>query len=232
VMPCGTGGDLGRVLGTRNLDSALQALMQGTTAQIDVGLMQYLNAQTDHLDARYFINVADTGIGAATAQRVNASSMRFGGLVSYLGAAVQTIAGFKPWNAVVEVDGHEIFAGPVGMVVFANSRYFAGGMLVAPDASLCDGLLDIFVLEGIGKRPMLTSLLPRVYQGKHVGRPGVTHVTGATASVRSSDGMLIEMDGELVGRTPVSASVVPRVLRVVGLAAILNNAGGCANAGP
>jgi diacylglycerol kinase (ATP) len=101
-------------------------------------------------------------------------------------------------------------------------------MLIAPDASLCDGLLDIFVLSDVGKRALLFSLLPRVLKGKHVGRPGVLHLKGATARVTSPVEMLVELDGEPIGRAPLEVSVVPRVLRVVGHAEALAKAGGCA----
>jgi diacylglycerol kinase (ATP) len=195
---------------------------------IDVGRISFLDARTGYLETRFFANVADTGIGAAVAERINASSKRFGGLVTYASGAVQAIVAFSPWDAAVEVDGKTVHAGDAGMVVFANGRYFAGGMLVAPEASLCDGQLDIFVLEGVRRRALLTSLLPRVYRGRHVGQPGVVHLRGARATVRSAAGMLVEMDGEQVGRTPITVESVPRVLRVVGDASALERAGGCA----
>lgn len=227
LIPCGTGKDLGRSIGSRTIDAALQALAEGSTAIIDVGRMRYIDTHTGYLKSRYFANVADTGIGAATAERINASSKRFGGLVSYMTGAVRSIASFEPWDTIVEVDGQPIYSGMAGMVVFANGQYFAGGMHVAPEASLCDGMLDIFVLEGVGRRALLTSLLPRVYRGKHVGQPGVTALQGRTASVRSTSQMLLEMDGEQVGQAPVEVTVVPRVLTVIGLAETLAGAGGC-----
>jgi diacylglycerol kinase (ATP) len=229
VISCGTGKDLGRTLGTHSLTDSLSALAAGTTALIDVGRIQYYDPRTTHLETRYFVNVADTGIGAAVAERINASSKRFGGLVSYLSGAVKTVATYRPWDAVVEIDDETVYAGPVGMVVFANGRYFGGGMLIAPEASLCDGRFDIFILEGTGKRPLLTSLLPRVYRGKHVGQPGVRHYRAASATVRASESMSIEVDGEQLGSTPLTVDMVPRVLRVVGSDAKLALAGSCAD---
>jgi diacylglycerol kinase family enzyme len=87
----------------------------------------------------------------------------------------------------------------------------------------------VFVLEDVGKRALLTSLLPRVYRGKHVGQPGVLQRSAATASVRSSERMLVEMDGEQVGQGPLEVSVLPRALRVIGIADALRLVGGCAD---
>jgi len=227
LIPCGTGKDLARTLGTRTIEQTIQALRDDSSALIDVGRIQYIDSRTRHLESRYFANVADTGIGAATAARINSSSKALGGLASYLKGAVHSIVVFSPWGVDVEVDGQPLYVGDAGMVVFANGRFFAGGMLVAPDASVCDGLLDIFVLEGVGKRELLTSLLPRVYRGRHVGRPGVRHIRGASATVRSSVDMLIEMDGEQVGMAPITVDVVREALHVVASPGALARAGGC-----
>jgi len=191
--------------------------------------MRYIDSQTDAPVTRYFINVADSGLGAETAERINRGSKALGGLVSYMVGAVRTIAVFDFRDATIEVDGVEVFAGRTGIVVFANGRYFAGGMVIAPDASLCDGMLEIFILQDVGKRALLTSLLPRVYRGKHVGRPGVLHYTAASAAVRSSERMLIEMDGEQVGLGPLEVGVLPRALRVIGMEEALTRVGSCAD---
>ncbi|HEX5166362.1 MAG TPA: diacylglycerol kinase family protein [Thermomicrobiales bacterium] len=227
VIPCGTGKDLCRTIGTRDVTSMLRALADDTTALIDLGRVSCRDAKTGEPVERYFANVADTGIGAETAARINASSKALGGFVSYLSGAVRSIVAFKPWQVTVEVDGEPVHSGSAGMVVFANGRYFAGGMNVAPDASLCDGKLDIFVLEGVGKRALLTSLLPRVYRGRHVGQPGVVHLTGSQATVTCAAGMLLELDGEQIGTTPLAVEVLPAALRIVGTQDALAAAGGC-----
>jgi YegS/Rv2252/BmrU family lipid kinase len=227
LIPCGTGKDLGRTLGTRDVESMLRALADGATAMIDVGRVTGAHPMTGEPISRLFANVADAGIGAQTAARINSSSKALGGFVSYLSGAVRSIAAYQPWGITVEVDGVPVHEGSAGMVVFANGRFFAGGMKVAPEASLCDGLLDIFVLEGVGKRALLTSLLPRVYRGRHIGQPGVTHLTGSRATVHCAAGMPLELDGEQLGNTPVAVDVLPGVLRVVGAANALAEAGGC-----
>ena len=227
LIPCGTGKDLGRTLGTRDVESMLKALADGSTALMDVGRVTYQDAETRETTSRLFANVADTGLGAEAAERINRSSKALGGFVSFFAGAVRSIVAYKPWDITVEVDGVPVYDGSAGMVVFANARSFAGGMKVAPDASICDGLLDIFVLEGVGKRTLLTSLLPRVYRGRHVGQPGVVHLTGSHASVRCAAGMPLELDGEQVGTTPVTVDVLPGAIRVVGALDALARVGGC-----
>lgn len=214
VIPAGTGKDLGRTLGTGQIENAIKALKSDSTASIDLGRITY------HLDSgeqvtRYFANVADLGLGATVAARINRSSKRLGGLLTYLLAAVRTIVEYRPAHVRVEAEGETIYDTTANMVVLANARFFAGGMHVAPDASICDGLLELFILADVGKRALLTSLLPRVYRGKHIGQPGVLHVRARSVSVSCPDGMLLEMDGEQVGNAPVTIEVQQQRLPVV-----------------
>jgi len=226
VLPCGTGKDLGRSLGTGQVENAIKALLAGSVTNMDIGLITY--ASSDGMtESRYFANVADLGLGANVADRISRSSKKLGGLLTYLIAAVRTIVEFKAREIIVEIDGEQIFHDSANMVVLANGQYFAGGMHVAPTASICDGLLEMYILADVGKRALLTSLLPRVYRGKHVGRHGVLHVRAGSVSIDSAAGILLEMDGEQIGSSPVSVEVVPRVLPVVIAADRLKAMAGC-----
>ena len=217
IASVGTGKDLVRTLSTRKPAQMLDALDAGQCIAIDVGRLRFFEEGSGAPASRYFVNVADMGLGADVARRIEASpkGKAFGGMVSYLVQAVKTIRVFEAKPIALELDGRSVFEGPAQMVVFCNGRYFAGGMHVAPTSSLQDGLLDIFVLEHVGRRELLSSLLPRVYLGKHMGRNGVHHFQAACARIETPDPFLVELDGELPGVSPVSASVVPQVLNVV-----------------
>lgn len=229
LMPAGTGKDFCRTLGVQTIEKALHAIDSDVTARIDVGRIRFVEQRSGDTIERYFVNCADAGLGAEAAAKINASTKRFGAITTYLTGAVRAIAAFSFRDATFTVDGQEIFSGSSGMAVFANGSTFGGGMRVAPDASLCDGLLEIFVLQDVGKRALLTSLLPRVYGGKHVGRPGVLYMQGKTASVSSSVEMLLEVDGEQIGRAPLEVDLIPGALRVIGNEQALAKVGGCTN---
>lgn len=227
VIPCGTGKDLGRTLGTGDPDTAASALRANSTTLMDIGRIQF-ESTDGKTDTRYFANVADLGLGAEVANRINRSSKVFGGLITYLMAAVRTIIDFEPRDITVDIGDDRVYNAPANMVVLANGQFFAGGMRVAPTASICDGLLEMYILADVGKRTLLTSLLPRVYGGKHVGRDGVLHVRAGSATIHCPSGMLMEMDGEQIGRSPVQVDVLPRILPVVVEPGALRKAGGCA----
>lgn len=227
VIPCGTGKDLGRTLGTGAPEAAASALRANSTTLMDIGRIRFqgLNEQTS---TRYFANVADMGLGAEVANRINCSSKALGGLVTYLVAAVRTIVKFQPQAISVDIGEDRVYNAPANMVVLANGQFFAGGMRVAPTASICDGLLEMYILADVGKRALLTSLLPRVYRGKHVGQHGVLHIRAGSARIECPTGMLMEMDGEQIGRSPIDVDVLPQILPVVVHPSALRGAGGCA----
>lgn len=228
VIPCGTGKDFGRTLGTGMPETAARALRADATTHLDIGRIRFqtLDGGTE---TRYFANVADLGLGAEVADRINHSSKALGGLVTYLVAAVRTIIDFQPREITVDIGDDRVFHAPANMVVLANGQFFAGGMRIAPTASICDGLLEMYILADVGKRALLTSLLPRVYRGKHVGRHGVLHIRAGSAIIQCPAGMLMEMDGEQIGCSPIEVDVLPRILPVVGDPDALRRAGGCAS---
>ncbi len=228
VIPCGTGKDLGRTLGTGLPDTAARALRANVTMNMDIGRIRFQTTD-GRTETRYFANVADLGLGAEVAQRINRSSKAFGGLITYLIAAVRTVIDFQPREIAVDIGGVRVFHASANMVVLANGQYFAGGMRVAPTASICDGLLEMYILVDVGKRALLTSLLPRVYRGKHVGRDGILHIRTGSASILCPAGMLMEMDGEQIGRSPIQVDVLPQILPVIVDPSALRESGGCAS---
>jgi len=212
VVPCGTGRDFSRSLGIRNTDHALSVLTDGKVYTVDVGRITY--QEDGAARNRYFLNVADVGLGAETAALLNRSSKALGPFLAYFLGAARTILTFRGHVARVVVDGQTIFHGPIGMVVLANGRYHAGGMDMAPMASLTDGLFEVLVLREVPRRILLGSLLPRVYRGRHIGHAAVLHLTGREVMVEAEGTLLFECDGEQPGATDIRAVVLPRSLRV------------------
>ncbi len=217
IASAGTGKDLVRSLGTRTFSQMLDALDAGHTSAIDLALLNYVDAESGEPASRYFANVADMGLGADVARRIEASpsGKAFGGMVSYLVQAVKTIRVFKGKQIRLEIDGETVFDGAAQMVVFCNGGFFAGGMKIAPLSSLRDGLLDVVVLEEVSRRALLTSLLPRVYIGRHIGQDGVHHFHARRARIDTPEPFLVELDGELPGVSPVSVEIAPQILKVI-----------------
>lgn len=207
----GTGGDLIRTLQTsRGVESFLEILRRGQKRLIDVGEVLFQNEQGQQTP-RYFLNVADVGLGGETVARVNKQSKLLGGKLSFLIGSVLSILRYRNKFMNCQIDGKLIFEGRLNSIMVANGRYFGGGMMIAPHAELDDGLFDVVCL-GDFSTLMLLRHLPKLYKGTHLRIPGVTVHRGRSVVITSVEKALLDIDGEQPGQAPLKFSLHPKTL--------------------
>ena len=207
----GTGGDLIRTLQiSKGIESFLEILRRGQKRLIDVGkvFFQDEHCQPTH---RYFLNVADVGLGGETVARVNKQSKLLGGKLSFLIGSVLSILRYRNKIMRCEIDGKVIFEGRLNSIMVANGRYFGGGMMIAPHAELDDGLFDVVCL-GDFSASMLLRHLPKIYQGTHLEIPGVTAHRGQSVVITTVETALLDIDGEQPGQAPLRFTIHPKAL--------------------
>ncbi|HEU4429032.1 MAG TPA: diacylglycerol kinase family protein [Myxococcota bacterium] len=215
-LPLGTGGDLLRTLGVpRALGGALAILRAGKTRVIDAGRLDY----TDDFGQRaqtYFANETSAGLAGLVAQLVTHATKSLGATGSFLLGTLRGLARYQPLPARVRVDGELAHAGPLVLATASGGRYFGGGMHVAPNASVSDGLLHAVIIPGMGK-PELLARLPSLYAGSHLRAPGVRELCGRVVEIEplGPRAPRFECDGEALGTAPLRAEIVPRALRVI-----------------
>ena len=214
VISMGTGSDFRRTAGIpKNPGDAVETIVRGRGSWLDVGRIIYTRTDGEKGE-RYFINVADVGMGGETAQRVNNTSKVLGGFVSFLWGVMVSIVLYRNKEVTVLVDDVAVWEGKGVTVALGNGRFFGGGMMIAPQAMLDDGLLDITLLPDFNKARLFMSL-PRVYSGRHLDLKGVKYLRGKKISIASPDTVLLEVDGEIPGILPVEAEILPGSLRVL-----------------
>lgn len=211
IVPCGTGRDFPRLFGITRPEHAVSLLRDGEVCRVDVGVVQY-RSPSGQPERRYFVNMADVGLGAETAAWVSQSAKMFGGFLAYLLGAARTILRYRSRPLELRVDDEPVHRGPALMVALANGRFHAGGMRIAPMASVTDGMLEVFILHDVSRWQLLTSLLPAVYRGGHIGHPAVQHWQARRVTIHAPEPLRIELDGEQPGFTDVTASVLPRAV--------------------
>jgi diacylglycerol kinase (ATP) len=207
VLSRGTGTDFARSLGLpRKFDEAVQVALTGRVRTIDAG------RATFHHGEAWFANFAGAGISGAIARDANSSSKALGGRASFMLSTVRVFARWKSAAVTATVAG-ETRRGQMFEIVAMNGPFAAGGMRIAPDASLEDGLLDCVVFGDVTKVDFVTTF-PKIYRGKHLDHPKVELLRGSTVSVEADPPLPVVLDGEQPGTTPARFEIAPRALRV------------------
>jgi diacylglycerol kinase (ATP) len=102
------------------------------------------------------------------------------------------------------------FAGRANNVVVANGQFYGGGMKISPRSYPGDGLLDVQI--STGPKSDAFTLIPKIYRGEHLPHPHIKELRGRVIKVDAERPLPVEGDGEVLGTTPVTFTVLPEVL--------------------
>ena len=208
IIAAGTGNDLARSIGMPEGD-----VVAGTHAVLDkLDSPRKVDAIKAHSSTGpfWFFGTASAGFDALCNQRANQMSWPKGQR-RYDIAMVLELAKFKPIHYEATIDGeHRSFDAMLCAV--ANGPAFGGGMLIAPNAKVDDGYLDLFIVHAMSRLELLR-VFPKVYTGGHVTHPAVEFVRAKSVKL-SSGNMPVYSDGEARGHSPLTATVVPGALSV------------------
>ncbi|MFQ5947565.1 MAG: diacylglycerol/lipid kinase family protein [Acidimicrobiia bacterium] len=205
ILPAGSGCDFIRTFGIpQRLEDAAGHLLGDDTRLVDVGLLE------GPWGNRYFLNAAGSGLTANIAATAERLPSRLGAVRHRL-AIWPTLLRFP--RSEIELQAGELsYRGPAIMVVFANAKFVAGGMKIAPDTAPDDGVLNIQVFTGPKRQAII--LKPRVQRGTHLGHRGVRLLEAAEFTLHTDPEWPVEADGEYLGTGQLRGSVIPKALRV------------------
>ena len=211
MLPLGTGRDFARSLRIpRRFEDAVEVARAGRLRTVDVGRATYAGAAGE---ARaHFANFAGAGISGGIAARANRTTKALGGKVSFFWATLAVFSRWQPSEMTVTIDGVERQARLLEALAM-NGDYTAGGMWVAPEASLEDGAFDV-VLIGDFSKAEFTTTFPKIYRGRHVTHAKVEIVRARELRVDAPEPLPIVLDGEQPGTTPVRFELLPAAVRV------------------
>lgn len=213
-IPNGTGCDFIRTANIpADINQSIDNIFAGHIERIDVGKLEFVDAQGKRCQ-RYFHNITSFGLGGEVDARVNRTSKAFGPFLSFIWATLVSIFLYGKKTVQLRVDDHFQAEAAIWNVAVANGRYHGGGMLVAPEARLNDGLFHVVVIGDL-TLPQVFWHLPKLYNGNINRIAAVTTLTGRKISATSKDLTLLDVDGEQPGRLPVTLEILPGILPLV-----------------
>jgi YegS/Rv2252/BmrU family lipid kinase len=206
VLPGGRGNDLARVLGLgQDPVAACEFIANGLARAIDLG----------EVNGKCFVGIASAGFDSDANRIANEAPARLGNLV-YLYGALRALAAWRPVRFEIELlpsgERHSFTGYTVGA---CNSRSYGGGMQAAPEALLDDGLLDVIVLEDVGKLRFLARILPKAFSGKHMSEPSVKAFRAGEVRITADRPFTLYADGDPIAHLPASVRALPGAVKVL-----------------
>ncbi|MCE9526662.1 MAG: diacylglycerol kinase family lipid kinase [Planctomycetales bacterium] len=208
ILPLGTANDFARTINIpADLPAAIDILLAGQTEQIDV--IRY-----DGAESRYFLNVSAGGFSGQVNDALTDEMKQTWGPLAYLRSAAGVLPNLTDFRTFISCDDEPEQKVHLYNIVVANARYVAGGIPIAPEAQLNDGLADIIIVPAASMLE-LAVLGPQILLGSHLASELVLFRRARKISVRSEPGMWFNVDGELLSNAPAHFEVLPRAIKVV-----------------
>lgn len=226
IVPMGTGNIFARNLGLPlgDIPALLRVALEGHDAPMDVGWLDLQRGPRASDDRHIFLVMAGAGIDAEMVAGADDRLKRKLGWIAYFFAALKHLRA-RRIPVSVSVDGSEEVTGQIRSVLFANVGKLPGGLVLVPDASAEDGVLDIATLDARAGIVGWTGLFGNVVaQGagfrqpdvlKAYGTSRIDHGQGKTITVTMDHLHPVQADGESLGLArSVTARVDPGALIV------------------
>jgi len=207
IIPGGRGNDLARVLGIPDDPvEAVAVLAAGESRRIDVG----------EANGKPFLGIVSVGFDSECNRLANEVTIIRSNLV-YVYSLFRTLLTWKPARFTIRSESERIRTSGYSISV-ANNSTFGGGMRIAPQAELDDGLLDVITVGEVGKLRFVANLR-KVFNGTHIDDEQVRMFRASRVEITASRPFPVYADGEHLTELPVSIRLLPSALSVLAPAA-------------
>jgi YegS/Rv2252/BmrU family lipid kinase len=189
VIPFGTGNDFVKALGLgEEPEAAVEALLQRRVVAVDIGM----------LNDRPFANTSAGGFIADVSATLTEALKNAAGKLAFVIGGARAWFGTEPFSGLLSGAGGALppTARDLQMFAVCNSRFIGGGYMLAPDALLDDGLLDVLVVPRMSMLE-LVAVLQRIAAGSDPGHPGVQRFRSSSFDFEFSRRIRVNTDGEL-----------------------------------
>lgn len=204
VVPGGTGNDFARAFGLpKEPLAAFEKQLAGKPVQIDCG----------RVNGRGFLNVSGSGFDVDVLKKTEELKKVYSGEKAYHKAVVSVIGRYKAFEAELSIDGAPATHEACTIIEIANGQCIGGGMRVAPNAKLDDGVFDVVVVKKV-PRLCIPFLLPLFILGWHT-KLGLARVMRAKKVSLRAKGMTLNIDGKLIDADRADYELLPGAIRMM-----------------
>ena len=205
LIPGGSGNSIAYDLDLRDPVVAAKAIVNHQNRALDIA---QINMGQNVI---YSINLIGWGLITDIGKR--AESLRWIGTSRYTVSSLIEIMLRKSRKVKLIIDD-KIFSDAFTFIVACNSIHIGKGMKMAPYAKLDDGLIDLLVVDANISRRRLFTVLPKLFDGTHVSEPEVTYYQASSFSILSDTDDILNIDGELVGNTPITVTMLKHSVKM------------------
>lgn len=213
IISRGTGCDFIKTISLpKDIEKAAERIRGGIIKKIDLGKINFLD-KTNKETTRYFINIADFGIGGEIVERVNRTTKVFGGFISFLWGTLFTSLKYRDKFIKMVIDEKIEFTGKIKNVAVANGRFFGGGMQISPFSEMDDGFFEIVIIPSVGYFEGM-KIVKSLYRGEIAKNKNVKFLKGKKVFANSPETVLLDIDGEQPGKLPAKFEILEKILNV------------------
>ena len=208
LLPLGTANDFARTLAIpEDIEGACRTIAGGKIVDVDLGLA----------GDNFYVNVASVGLGVEATRALSPWLKKSTGPLAYPVAAVRAFLRHEPFSARLsfpEGDHETVEYHRLLQVAVGNGRFYGGGMIVAPKSGIDDRTLDIYAID-LGRQRNLIGIARYLKSGDFINIEGVHHFRTSRVRLETTPNLQINIDGEVVSRTPQDFSVAQNALDVL-----------------
>lgn len=203
MLPFGGSNVLGRELKIpMDPVEAAKVIARRNIRKIDLGRIQ----------DRYFSMMASCGYDAYAISRTSRRIKKIIHRYAYLWAGIKDFMGYRPTEVTLILDNGKVVDKGT-FVVVSNAHLYGGSHEVTPFAEIDDGFLDICIYKGKWQISLVHFAL-NVLSKKHLKLKNVHYYRIRKVYMTAEKPTLLQVDGDLLGKLPMTVEIVPEALSV------------------